>query len=541
MNYKTLLPPAVIVLVGTVVLWAANSSINTSPVAAQSNVSDLVVSQIDEVMAERWANLNVSPAQTADDLTVLRRLSLTLHGTVPSLEEIRRFEADDRPDRLRYTVSEKLRDPRFGNYFAERIARGLVGTDTNPFLIFRRDRYTAWLAESLTNDRPWDELARAMLSDSGVWTETPSVNFITKAIANNELNEAELTARSARVFLGQRIDCAQCHDHPFDHWKQSEFEGIAAHFGQSGVSIVGIRDQPDKDYTVQDRETLEDRTVDPVVPFRPEWVPEEGTRREKLAHWMTHPAQQRFDRAIVNRVWALMFGLPFLPDRAVDDLPDPENTDYAADLEALDILADDFRTHGRKIHRLVETIAATKAFRLSTDAPNDLTDDLAVSDAEHSWAVRPLIRLRPEQMIGSMLQAASLKTIDQNSHLFTRFLRFTRENDFVRDFGDAGERELEDRSATISQALLRMNGQLSSELSQANPFLAGGRILMATDNNAKAVEIAYLVTLTRRPTAEESEHFLAQLDATKSSDDRGEAMQDLLWALFNSPEFSWIR
>lgn len=541
MSRKLLIPIAAVSVVVVLILMAMQSEIATASLPAKAGVSDLVVSQIDEVIVTRWEDAAVVPTERSDDLTVLRRLSLTLHGTVPSLEEIRRFQADDRPERLRYAVRSMLVDPRFGFYFAERLARPLVGTDNDPFLVFRRDRFNAWLAESLTADRPWDEIATSMLSDEGVWTDTPSVNFITKAIANDDLDEAELTARSVRVFLGQRIDCAQCHDHPFDHWKQSEFEGIAAHFAQPRMSLTGVRDKMDKEYVLQDRETLEDREVAPVVPFRSEWMPSEGSRRQRLAGWMTHPAQHRFDRAIANRVWALMFGLPFLPNRAVDDLPDPSDAGYNEDLEALDILAEDFRTNGRKLHRLIETIAATEAFAKSSIAPAELTDELDIQEAERLWAVRPLIRLRPEQMIGSMLQASSLKTIDQNSHLFTRFLRLTRENDFVNDFGDAGERELEDRAGTISQALLRMNGQLPNELSEASPFFAGGRILMATDDNNKVVETAYLVALTRLPTEAELELFTRQLSEAESSDDRGEVMHDMLWALFNSPEFSWVR
>lgn len=541
MSRKLLIPIAAVAVLFILILAAMDSDVATAALPAKSDVSDLVVSQVDEVVAERMDEFGVVAADHADDLTVLRRLSLTLHGTIPSLEEIRRFEADTRDERLRFVVRNMLRDPRYGRYFAERLARPLVGIDNEPFLVFRRDKFTQWLAESLTANRPWDDITREMLSAEGVWTERPSVNFITKALANDDLNESELTARSVRVFLGQRIDCAQCHDHPFDVWKQDQFEGIAAHFAQPRMSLTGIRDNDKTEYVVQDRETLEDREIAPAVPFHPEWVPEEGSRRERLAAWMTHPAQHRFDRAIVNRVWALMFGLPYLPDRPVDDLPDPADEDYNIDLEAVDILAEDFRTHGRKLHRLIETIAATQAFRRSSVAPAELTDDLDIASAEEVWAVHPLVRLRPEQMIGSMLQASSLKTIDQNSHLFTRFLRFVRENDFVNDFGDAGERELDDRSGTISQALLRLNGQLPNELSEANPFLSGGRILMGTDDNEKRVETAYLVALTRRPNEAERDLFVSQLEAATSQDDRGEVMEDLLWTLFNSPEFSWMR
>jgi hypothetical protein len=137
-----------------------------------------------------------------------------------------------------------------------------------------------------------------------------------------------------------------------------------------------------------------------------------------------------------------------------------------------------------------------------------------------------------------MLQAASVKTIDQNSHLIVRAIRFGRENEFVEEYGDLGDNELEDRTGTIPQALLRMNGKLSQETTQANFLNASGRIASMAGTDEGCVETCYLVCLSRRPTNEEREHFLAQLSKA-AGNTRQQAVEDIFWTLFNSPEFSW--
>ena len=147
-------------------------------------------------------------------------------------------------------------------------------------------------------------------------------------------------------------------------------------------------------------------------------------------------------------------------------------------------------------------------------------------------------------MIGAMLQSASIKTIDQNSHLIPRFFKFVRSRDFVNEYGDLGENELEDRAGTITQALLRMNGQLTRDALNSSPLSAPGRISGMAANDEKCLELCYLVCLTRRPTAEESAALLPMLsDKRPPGDDysvsRGNRVEDLFWILFNSPEFAW--
>lgn len=493
-------------------------------------------SYIDVHFASYWSEHKITPADFADDLTVLRRASLALHGSIPSLEEIRAVERDPRDDRLAQWVRNRLADPRFADYFAERLARVWVGLETEPFLVYRRDRFTRWLSEQLRQNRPFDEVARGVLSTNGLWTSEPAANFVTAAVANDELNHNELAARTVRGFLGQRIDCAECHDHPFADWKQSEFQGLAAFFGHSAVSFQGVVDQPhlfaDKlGYFVDSPTEGKRRVVEPSVPFLAECLPSDGLRRNRLAAWVTHRQNTRFARATVNRIWGLLFGRPYVDP--VDDLPDPGHPDTVL----LDRLGEEFLASGYDLRWLIEEIILSKPFRLSSSLPEQMADS-DYRAAEKAWALFPVTRLRPEQFIGAMIQAGRLQTLDQNSNLFARTIRFFREQDFVKEYGDLGEAELDSRSGTISQALLRMNGQLTNELLEANPFNATGRIASLAQDDNRLVETCFLVTLTRRPTNDERSHFIESIRGA-TGEDRSRAAEDLLWTLVNTVEFAW--
>ena len=150
----------------------------------------------------------------------------------------------------------------------------------------------------------------------------------------------------------------------------------------------------------------------------------------------------------------------------------------------------------------------------------------------------PLVRLRPEQVVGAIMQAGHVQTIDQNSHLFVRFQRAIGESDFVNQFGDPGENELENRSGTIPQALLRMNGEMVRNQSNTDPFGAAGRIEGMSRSPERCLENCYLVCLTRKPTPAEAAFFLPQMEQENGKYPDG-MVQDIFWTMFNSPEFSW--
>ncbi|QDU11751.1 DUF1549 domain-containing protein [Gimesia aquarii] len=532
------LPLCVVALVITLVTWASSSPIKNSPkapVTIEGNPFQNTVKQVDQFFEDQWSESNISASKSTDDLNQIRRLSLALHGTVPSLEEIREFEQMEGNDRLERWTQKLLADRRFADYFSERLARAFVGVDQGQFIIFRRDRFKAWLSEQIEANTPYDELAKTLISGEGLWTGDPETNYITAASADGNLDRNKLTGNTVRAFLGQRIDCAQCHDHPFDHWKQSDFEGLTAFYGQVEVQLFGVRQNEDLKYEVEDRETLEKRVVSPQVPFLDECLPQEGTLREKLAAWVTHPQNRRFERASANRIWGLLFGVPYI--NPVDDLPAPTDlSEFPPDV--LDILGKDFRENGYDIKRMIQIIVASKPFRLSSQSKSPVSEE-EVERLNDSWALFPLVRLRPEQIIGSMLQASSLKTIDQNSNLFMRGRRFFSEINFINEYGDLGSDELNDFPGTIPQALLRMNGEFAQDNGTASPLNSVGRIAGLDFSDEKRIETCFLVCLTRPPTSSEKDYFLKQYQATQNQNERVKVTEDLFWSLYNSPEFSW--
>jgi len=334
------------------------------------------------------------------------------------------------------------------------------------------------------------------------------------------------------VFLGQRIDCAECHDHPFAEWKQSQFAGLAACFSETGLSPVGLQDGPRRGPPAAMGESTARQGVAPQVPFEQQAWPDDGTLRERLAAWVTHPDNRRFERATVNRIWGLMFGRPWT--EPVDDLPNPP--DSALPPDVLDLLGKDFREHGYDLKRLISILAAMQVFQLDSRHPAE-ERGYSLDEAEAIWATFPLTRLRPEQIIGSMLQAWSIRTMDQNSNLLSRVIRLLREIDFVREYGDYGEDELGEHPGTIPQALLRMNGEFVQQISAAAPGTASGRIAGMAPTEEACLETCFLVTLTRRPNVAEQAHFLPLLEA--AGQERGSVVEDIFWSLFNSPEFCW--
>ena len=516
------------------------TNISTPATVSKQFAVDLTTEKVDQWFAARWTSEQITPATTAAPLAILRRLSLALHGTVPSLEELREFDADDRPQKLERWTQRLLTDSRCPTYLSERLGRALVGADEGPFLAFRRDRFHAWLGEQIAADRPWDRIVTDLVSGRGLPTGNPETNFITIAQIDEEIDAELLAGRSVRAFLGQRIDCAQCHDHFFDpRWKQVHFQGLAAFFSPVRFTPLGV-DDGDRQFQVTDHADDTSRVVSPGVPFGSEWLPEGGSARQRFAAWLTDERNERFDRAIVNRLWGLMFGRPF--HAPIDDLPDPGDPATVP----LDLIARDFRDHRRSLKWLVHVIAASRPFRLDSrpnpQARQSTPDEISSEELrgqEEAWAIFPLIRLRPEQVIGAMLQAGSIKTIDRHSHLFTRARRFFGEQNFVQEYGDLGDEELSEQTGTIPQALLRMNGELARELIQPGLLGATTTIAKATvDDNALCLRTCFEVCLGRQPVAEESEVLGGWLTGTRG-EQREQAVEDIFWTLFNSPEFSW--
>ncbi len=489
---------------------------------------------------EHWKTQGLTPAPPADDLTLARRLSLALVGTVPSLEEIRALEAVPLAERLEWWTSHLLEDRRFADYWAERLARIYVGNDKGPFILFRRRRFTLWLSEQLHDGTPYDEIVRRLIADDGIWTGKPATNFITATANPNEKNQPDpirLAGRTARAFLGMRIDCLQCHDDKLGtimvgspgsihDGTQADFHQLAAFFGATRISLVGVK-EANQQYKTKYLHANEEEVVPPKVPFGEEIFAGHGSRRYQLARWVTHPKNQPFARATVNRVWALLFGRPLI--EPIDDLPLVGRFP-----PGMQLLADDFVAHGYDLARLIRLITASEAFARDSRADFELTEK-----HENAWAAFPLTRLRPEQVAGSVIQASSLTTINGDAHILLQITKFGQTREFVERYGDLGEDEFTDRGSTIPQRLLMMNGKLVKERTEPNPLLsASTRIAALGGSPENKIECAYLATLSRRPSLGELAHFKQRL-ADREGRNAQQALEDLYWALVNSTEFTW--
>ncbi len=492
-----------------------------------------VAQAVDASFAASWAAKGVVPTPQADDLTIMRRLSLALAGSIPSLQEIREAEAAKPQDMTQWWLSVLLADRRTSDYLAERLVRVYVGIENGPFLIYRRRRLVDWLSAALLENRPYDQIVRSLIAGKGMWTTSPEVNFVT--VTNTDKkgpDEAKLAARVSRAFLGVRIDCVQCHDGKLGStWKQEDFHKLAAYFGQADFALNGLRDDPKKSYKFRYLGRLEEEKVPAMVPWKPEMLPEKGGPRDQLARWVTAKDNRPFARAIVNRMWALLFNRPLVSP--VDDIP--LEGPFPAGME---LLADDFVAHGFDLQRLVRVMAATRIFQQSSQSADP--GHPVTTEAESLWAAFPVTRLRPEQMAGSVIQAASLGTIDAETHVLFRIKRDIDVGNFVKRYGDSGEDTFEDSGGTIPQRLLLMNGNMVSDNTHNNPLVnASTRIGMLAPDHGSAVEAVYLSIFTRRPTEREKSHFTGLLAANKKGNLRNDAMSDLCWTLMNATEFSW--
>ncbi|MDH3718690.1 MAG: DUF1549 and DUF1553 domain-containing protein, partial [Planctomycetota bacterium] len=418
-----------------------------------------VVHAVNRQFQNEWQQADIQPAAQAPPLIICRRLSLALTGTVPSLEEIRAIEQRPDDQQIPWWLSRLLEDRRSSDYLAERLARTYVGTELGPFLVYRRRRFVSWLAGQLQENVPYDKIVRGLIADTGLWTDSPAVNFLTVTLEQNgdkQPDEIRLASRVSRAFLGVRLDCVQCHDDQLnDQWLQTDFHQLAAFFSEARQSLTGIHDQPrDYEYQYLDAETAD--VVPCRVPFEAELLPPHGPRRQRLARWVTHPDNRAFSRVTVNRVWALMFGVPLV--EPIDDIP--LEGPYPAGLETLSA---EFVRSNYDLRHLICVIATTEVFQQDSRAQHELNPL-----HEAHWAAYPVTRLRPEQIAGGLLQAAALHTINARSHILVRLARGLREDEFVKRYGDTGEDEFAGHGGTIPQRLLMMNGQLVKEKTKEN-------------------------------------------------------------------------
>jgi len=505
------------------------------------------IRSLDQAFESAWREQQLQPTGEADGLTVMRRMALALTGMPPSLEQIRWVEALPAAKQLESYLAYLLQDARTHDYLAERLTRSWVGAEDGPFIVFRRQRFVNWLSQRLQENRPYDAIVREMFDARGLWTDHGPVNFFSAQAdqdQDNRLDLVRLTGRVSRNFLGMRLDCLQCHDDFTGATEfgeaadpreglQTDFHALASYFGQLSLAPTGLHDRRDAaTYAVELLGDTDLTPIPPAVPFGQDWgptPPPDGhaspALRQQFSAWLTHPQNRPFARAFVNRLWGLLFGQPLV--EPIDNLP--LHGPFPPGLEAL---TDDFIEHGYDVRRLISVIVHSQPFVRDSRGQHELT-----MAHEAAWAAFPTTKLRPEQMAGTISQAASLIALDDSTHIITQLVRFGEESDFLTRYGDLGDQEFEQDGETVSQRLLLLNGEMATKrlrVEDGLPFNSVIQIERLGRTPEQIVELLYLIVLTRRPTPQELSVIAPVIAA-----DRRAGIEDLLAVLVNSSEALW--
>lgn len=504
------------------------------PVEVNSRPLPEVVRQVDRTLEQLWQDNGIEPALPADDEELLRRVFLDLCGRTPSVHEIRSYLADKSPGRYERLVDRLLQHRDHASHLATIWRTFLIPEGVDLTAFGGVDAFDRWLAERFGRNDPYDGTVRSLLLAEGRLSRSGPLLFYSAAKLDPDL----LAARSARVFLGMRLECAQCHDHPFEPWTQEQFWGFAAFFAQISrpqgdlravSTVMQVRDVDHGEVKLPRSESIVpphflDGKATPASERRPDAQPQ--SRRQELARWLTARENPYFARATANRVWAIMFGKGI-----VDPVDDFGVRHQPKSPQLLELLAGRFVGTKFDLRDLFRTVALSRAYRLSSGA--------ATSDVSRSeWFAQMNVKtFSAEQVydclaVATMLDAAST----EGSFNLTRAGNSERDQ-FLQQFRTPSGRSTEYHGG-IPQALTLMNGTL---IDNATGVAKSGLLKSLKApffTNKQRVEVVYLAVLSRHPKPAEWELLNQYINDKTPAEEVQETLSDILWALLNSAEFT---
>jgi hypothetical protein len=517
----------------------------------------VVAAAIDTLIDERLASAGVSASPAAADGEFSRRATLDILGRIPTSPEAIAFLDDADPDKCARLIDRLLADPQYGEHLAT-IWNELIQPRDAGSKKAVRDALTPWLAEQFNRGRGWDAIVADLLTVTGTIRDNPQAGFILANSENSEPQPHLLADATARLFWGVQLRCAECHDHPFAPWKQTDFWGTAAFFsrlrkgytdGKSPNGYTFTESPPDEPLSQKFAKLLAATDVagpaivvpetggklaNQVVRARflggdePSWT-DNGPYRERFVAWTTSADNPWFAANTVNRLWAQLMGRGLVNPLDGFQPGNPPSHPGVLDLLASELVASDF-----DIKHVLRIICSTRAYQRTSRPLADNADD---AELYSHMAVKPL---RPEMLYDSLSVAlfpvppkAGSKTPPGKPQPASGLqpLPDMPRPEFVRLFGTrTGENEGSIVNSGVPQFLRLLNGKL---LNEDTPAL--DRLLKTRPAPGEAIESLYLTALARRPTAAESRRMT---DFVAGHDDEREAYADILWALVNSAEFA---
>jgi hypothetical protein len=494
-----------------------------------------------------WNAGGVEPSPRADDAAWLRRLYLDLAGHIPSADRVQRFLADRRPDKRLRVVDELLDDPAYVRYLTTEWTNLLVGRAPNPNV--NRPALEKFLRTSFAANRGWHEIVADLVSAEGRSDENGAANFLI-AHLNNQAVPA--TAITSRLFLGEQVQCTQCHNHPSGLAKQTDFWELNSFFHQTEAVVRTERDS--KTGQVRSRvmelvslpaggPTFYDTTNGVMKAVYPKYHATEVSpdaevnRRQELARLMVEEDGEQLAAAFINRTWQQFFGAGFT--RQIDDMG-PHNPPTHPEL--LRELALAFRDSGYDIKQLTRWLCLSEPYQLSSQF-----NETNLADDPERGELPLFSRLYPqpmtvEQLYDSFLVATKAHQQGVSDWTAAEAQRQKWLQQFIVPFQTEENDEANTFEGTVTQALSLMNGPLIEKALEPSAGTYLGQVLRAPGSETDKIERLCLAALSRKPTSRElaAMHKLVHGSArTANPPATGvEGYQDLFWALLNSNEFA---
>jgi Protein of unknown function (DUF1553)/Protein of unknown function (DUF1549) len=484
---------------------------------------------IDELALAKWRKLHITPSPDATDAEFLRRVFLDATGTLPTPQEVRDFLADTATDKRDALVDRIVEREEFFDLWAHRVGdllRNRLGDSTAKENTIA---FAKWIRQSLVENKPYDQFVREIITVTGKRSDHPQMDWYRWAI-NNE-NRVEDTAQA---FLGMRVSCANCHNHPFENVRQTDYWRFAAFFARLKSVTYGGVDELGLNEKGEIKHPRTEQVLTPKAFGGPEFSYVDGEDpRVKLAEWMTASDNPYFARAICNRIWGHYLGVGL-----VDPVDDMRATNPPSNPELLDALARDFVEHKFDLKHLMKTILKSRVYGLSSAPTDDNRTDV------RNYARFYSRRMEPHVLLDAISSATGVPTKFDDYPDVKKAILLPNEkarNDFLEVFGRSERTtpcECETSLApNLSQVLFLLNSdELQRKLSAKESILE--EMAKSEMPNGEIVEDLFLRTFSRPPRPDERQDAVAQIE---KSPNRRAALEDLLWTLLNSKEFLFNR
>lgn len=521
-------------------VWQSASFAQDSGSALIAPISaEATAAEIDRIFTATWLSNDVEPAPAATDEEFVRRLYLDLAGRIPAASETREFLNRTSPKKRSELVEQLLDSPAFVRHFTIIWRNALIPQAFNePGTRNLVPGFEAWLWKHFSEETPYDVIVRELITtpidfgnnQAGLLqsASSPSAFFIVR-----QLQPENLATGTCRAFLGVRLDCAQCHDHPFDKWKRDQFWSMAAFY--SGFQRPDATDTDNTALMMNVGENRNSHSI--VVPStghvvaaqfltgdQPEWKDDAPPRRV-LADWVTARDNPWFAKMAANRLWAQFLGQGLV--QPVDDFSDNNPPSHP---DILSLLSDQFVAHNYDLKFLVRTMTSTRVYQTTSRQTHQ-------SQSDPTRFARAALRgLTPEQFFDSLAEAVGYYQPYRTDNPFV-IDADTPRGRFLELFRDETESPLM-KETTILQALAMMNGEFidnATSLEKSQTLRAVVDFpLMADDEK---LDTLFIAALSRGPTESERAAFGKYIADGGTAGNAAGAMADIFWALLNSSEF----